>query len=420
MQLHIARVGKHKNLWGSAVKVLAAFAFVAGLAFSVNTAGASVVTHVVDEDGMATNNNCNSSTPTPYTTVSAAVTAATAGDVVKVCPGVYTEDVVIGKALYLKGAKAGHDVDSRTFAGSNESTITGLVTINAPNVTLDGFSVTNPNQGLGVIVKTAGNEAVIKKNIVDTVGSATFVNPTVGVYLEEGPDNVKIADNKIAHVSSQGGSAQGILVGDSGAANPSVGIRIDDNMISDMMSVTRGAYGVQLNNGASTAALATGYTEAKVRGNTIKNLSGNWAHAIGLEGETPNAVVEYNRISGLSDPTPTPGSVIAVFFEDNQFFFTASVNHNKLDAGATGYGIAVEPTLAARYSSLNVDGECNYWGASNGPGLVAAGSGSLVSTNVDYKPWLKSANLDRDCDEKNHHGHHNNWKDDDDDWHNHD
>ncbi|HUS26172.1 MAG TPA: hypothetical protein VMY99_02390 [Nevskiaceae bacterium] len=416
MQVQIASIKQDKTKWGLTAAACA-IALVAAFSFT-RPAGAATATLVVDDDGQATANNCNSSTATPYTTIGAAITAANANDTVKVCPGAYAENVVVDKALTLKGAKAGEWVNSRTFGAANESTITGLVTIQAADVKVEGFSLTNPNQGLGVVVKTAANNATIKKNILKTVGSNTFVGPTVGVYLELGPDDVNVAGNKISEVQSQTGSAQGVLVGDSTSANPSLDTTIDNNTISDITSVSRGAYGVQVNNGASTAPSATGYTEASIHGNSIKTLSGNWAHAIGLEGETPNVVVTHNVVSGLTDNNPVPAAdTIGVFFEDNPFFFTGEVNNNSLNVTTTGYGIAVSAALTTQYPSLSVDGECNWWGAANGPGAVATGSGSLVTAGVDYKPWLKSANLNKDCDDHNHSKHGGDWKDhNNDDW----
>ncbi len=362
---------------------------------------------------------CN--VPADYATIQLAVNDVGCSTV-KVAAGTYTENVTISRSLTLKGAKSGDNVNWRTFAGPNESTVTGQITIQATDVTINGFSLTNPNQGLGVVVKTAGNDAVVKNNIVDGIGGAAFVGNTVGIYLELGPDNVKIIGNKISHIQSgsTAGSAQGILIGDSTSANPSLGIRVTDNLISDLTSGARGAYGVQVNNGASTVPTATGYATVKIRDNTIKNLTGNWAHAIGLEGDTPNVVVTGNTISNLLDTNPSPiADTIAVFFESNVFFFTGDVSRNSLAVSPSAYGIAVHPALTALYPTLNVDGTCNWWGASNGPGPVGTGSGSKVSTNVDYKPWLKSRHLDWRCGSKDHHNHHdddNRHWDHDDDW----
>jgi hypothetical protein len=400
---------------GSAALALVA---VMGLAIVSRADASPGVTLVVAADGKATANNCNSNTVTPYTTVSAAVAAASAGDTVKVCAGAYDEDVTVDKALTLKGAKYGDSVSGRTFGSANESTITGLVTIQAEGVKLEGFSLTNPGEALGVLVKKTANDTLIKKNIVKTVGSATFASPVVGVYLELGPDRVRVAGNAVSDIQSQNGSAQGVLVGDSTSADPSVDIRIDNNKFTDIKSANKGAYGVQLNNGASNAPSATGYTEAEVRGNTINNLTGNWVHAIGLEGETPYVVVSNNVVSDLTDSNPVPqADVVGVFFEDNLFFMTGEVNQNSLDVGATGFGIAVHPALAAHYATLGVDGTCNWWGAKSGPSTVGSGTGSMVSSGVDFEDFLKSDNLDRGCDDDHHGGHHS-WHDhDNDDWH---
>ena len=423
MQFNATTINDNKFKIGLAVAILGAALATALISASGSALGGGT-TFVVDDDGLATPGDCESLTPTLYTDIQPAVTAASAGDTIKVCSGPYT-GFSVDRKLYLKGAKAGVPYWTRTFGNPSESTVTGLVTIDAADVKLDGYSLTNPNQGLGVLVKATGNGAVIKKNIVNGVGGPAFANHTVGVYLELGPDNVTVKSNKISNIQSANpagapGTAQGILVGDSSSGDPSLNTNVQSNNISDIQSSTRGAYGIQVNNGASTVPTATGYSEVKIRGNKISDVSGAWARGVGLEGETPNAVVRYNKISNLnSPPFDVPGDIpdagpvpteAAVFFEDNPFFFTSNVNRNSLAVGTDAFGIVIAKALTDVYVSLSVDGECNWWGASNGPGAVASGSGSLVGPNVDYKPWLKSDNLKKWCGDKkfndgdHHHG----------------
>ncbi len=342
-----------------------------------------------------------------YTTIQAAVNDTNCATV-KVAKGNYVGDVVVTRNVYLKGAKAGENVKYRTFAGVNEATITGKVTIQAANVTLNGFSLTNPGQGQGVVVKTAGNNADIKNNIMSVVGDVAFPDNATGIYLEYGPDNVSVSDNKVMNIKSVK-SAQGIYIGDSTSNDPSLGVRITGNTVSDITS-TKGAYGIEANNGASSAA--KGYTTLKVRNNTVKNLTGGWVHAIGLEGDTPNAVVTGNTVSGLNSAGVDK---IAVFFEDNVFFFTADVSRNSLDVGAGAGGIVVNPNLTNLYPSLSLDGACNWWGSKSGPSGVGGGTGSVVSAGVDYAPWLKSSNTNGSCG-------YNKWHDDSDNrhWYHHD
>src|SRR5207244_4398080 len=85
---------------------------------------------------------------------------------INVAPGVYPENVTITRSVILNGAQAG--VNPVTTLRGAESFVTGTgtppptFTIQAANVTIDGFSVTNPNQSTGILVKTAGDNAIIR------------------------------------------------------------------------------------------------------------------------------------------------------------------------------------------------------------------------------------------------------------------
>jgi hypothetical protein len=306
-----------------------------------------------------------------------------------VAPGLYVENVTISRSLILNGAQAGNPVAGRVF-GVGESIVQGLITVQATNVTIDGFSLTNPGQNFGILVKTAGDNALITNNIIKTVGSTSLATNPAAIYLEYGPDGVRVVGNDISDIDSIP-TAQGILIGDSTSANPSLNILIEGNSISDISSVSRGAYGIQVNNGASNSPTATGYTTVVIRNNNIDNLiGGGWAHAIGLEGDTPNVVVVGNSISNLVDLTPVVGNqdAIAVFFQDNPSFATGRVNFNNFDVTIAAYGIAVSPVPPI--STALVDGTCNWWGDPNGPGPIGPGAGAKVSPNVDYTPWLNA------------------------------
>ncbi len=79
-----------------------------------------------------------------YATIQAAVTAASTGDTIMVCPGLYAEQVQINKTLTLLGAQAGVDARTRPFVVANESIIDhpcGPVQIMANQVVLDGLTV---------------------------------------------------------------------------------------------------------------------------------------------------------------------------------------------------------------------------------------------------------------------------------------
>jgi len=186
----------------------------------------------------------------------------------------------------------------------------------------------------------------------------------------------------MSHIVSALTANGGVFIGDSIAIDASVNILISGNSIEDVMSTTRGAYGVHINNGNGTTA----NTGLQILNNSIKNLNGGgWVHAIGLEADTPGVIVRQNCISQMVSPT---ANRVAVWFEANPSFSTAHVNFNNFDVTPmSDYGIAV-----AVVGSGAVDGTNNWWNAINGPGPVGPGSGALVSPEVNYKPWLHQRN----------------------------
>jgi hypothetical protein len=352
-----------------------------GLVMIAKIPGAAAATLVVDDDGV----EC----PTRgYSSINAALLMAGTGDTIMVCAGTYAEDVVINIiSLTLRGAQAGVPTGARMFSGPFESTVKGLITVQAANVTINGFSLTNSltnlTQNNGILVKTAGHQAFITYNIISAVGSLTLAPNAQGIYLENGPDNVRIESNEISRIQSTP-SAKGIYIGDTAATNASQNVLISGNLIRNITSLSRGAYGIQVNNRAGQPGLV-------ISNNTIDTLTGGgWAHAIGLEGDTLNVRVVGNNISNVFDLTPVSGQqdAIAVFFEDNPSFGTAKVNQNNFDVTPAAYGIAVHPVLISMFPSRIVDGTCNWWDSADGPGPVGPGTGARVSPNVDFNPWL--------------------------------
>jgi hypothetical protein len=88
-----------------------------------------------------------------YSTIDSAVTAANPGDTVVVCPGTYTEDVVITKALNLVGQNA--TINAKGLPGASTGAILGQdpyngITIESSNVTVTGFTVKGA-EGEGIL-----------------------------------------------------------------------------------------------------------------------------------------------------------------------------------------------------------------------------------------------------------------------------
>jgi nitrous oxidase accessory protein NosD len=93
-----------------------------------------------------------------FSTISAAVAAASPNDTIKVSPGIYTEDVVIGKALSLVGANRNATIIDASGL-SNGVYIDGLDNAGLTNVVVTGFTVQNANFE-GILITNASDVTV--------------------------------------------------------------------------------------------------------------------------------------------------------------------------------------------------------------------------------------------------------------------
>ncbi len=338
-----------------------------------------------------------------YPTIQNAANDATCTEI-DVAAGPYFENVVVNNPTTIKGAQAGVDARGRvglesTVNGANPIGANPVFMIKAAGVTIDGFTVKNSitsGAAVGIDVKNTATGAVITNNIIDGVNTTdTSSNGTgQGVYLEAGPDNVRILHNDIKNISGNR-STKGVHIGDAGSSNPSVNVVIDGNSISNITSTTRGSYGVSINNGNGS----TSNTGLTITNNDISGLTGGgWLHAIGLEAKTPGVVVTGNSITNLTGPTT---NTFGVWFESEEgsSFATGVVTGNNFNLSSTQFGIAVDPVLSTAFPTLNVDGTCNWWNSPSGPTAASnpSGTGARVTPNVTYKPWLISPAPGGDC-----------------------
>ena len=137
-----------------------------------------------------------------YTTIQAAVTAATAGDTIIVRDGAYVENVIVDKSLVVRSENGAAAVTVTAVTTSSP-----VFTVNASSVTIDGFTVsgtTSTSVG-GIEVKNVGS-CLIAGNDVTGCG--------VGIRLAGTATNNAVTGN-----NCHGNTKYGFAIRDSASGN---------------------------------------------------------------------------------------------------------------------------------------------------------------------------------------------------------
>ncbi|MGD8780503.1 MAG: right-handed parallel beta-helix repeat-containing protein, partial [Ignavibacteria bacterium] len=333
----------------------------------------------------------------PFTTIQAAIddAATVNGDVIEVGNGTYTESITIDKEITLQSVN-GAAVTMIEGAG------TTVITIDADNVVIDGFTITNPSGKHGIYAQDQSG-ITIRNNILDDIGStdATTSGTNYGIAVVSSSanvDGVLIEDNTLTNISGGSGkkSVNGIALGWSTGSFDISNVTIQNNSITSLVASSTtpwGMYGIIVNHASGSSSNTGKTTNLNILNNTIENLAGYWIHGIGLEGLTPSAVVEGNTFANFIAEKAYDN--YAVFFESNSYIGTVVINQNNFN---TTRGIGIHSDLLSTLTTEVLDATENWWGDASGPsGTDLEGSGSVWGTDdsdasivsyVDYSPWL--------------------------------
>jgi hypothetical protein len=279
---------------------------------------------VVDDDRVQFRN-------ADYTTISAAVAAASSGDTIVVYPGTYNESVVLdGSGLTVKSAKGAAATVVNPQGGYGFA-------IEASSVTVQGFTVMGADIGISAYPATywVGDIAILD-NILDGNG--------LGIYMWA--ENFRIARNAIRNCGwamdlegsdgiidrnvlsnsgeidlwgmnlvLEGNSLQGVSIYTEGAFNP----EIRNNVIDGGNMYLSGVVAARVvGNTLRKSPGRSGVVTARIVGNTLRNSPGTaiWVNEANLTiegnqivnpgewginwGVIGTMVVRHNRISGAS------------------------------------------------------------------------------------------------------------------------
>ncbi len=331
--------------------------------------------------------------------IQAVINLALDADIINVASGNFTESLNISKALTINGANSGTVCSASRVA---ESIITGLLTVNSNNVTINGFTITNPT-GNFAISNNGKSNMTVTNNIITSIGNSATSGNTHAIAVTTSSmaiDNVNISNNCFSDIhggenpeltgndaKNNNGTASAVAIGWSNAPYDITNLIISNNNITDVNACYandfnnggKGAYGIIINTGAGSAvgkAIGT-----IINYNNISGLEGLWSHGIGLEGETPGAQVTYNTIDDLIS-YKTPSDATGLMIEDNAGAASVAIHNNSFTNCTWGI-INLMPTLL-------VDATCNWYGTEV-PTEVAA----KIFGNIDYTPF--NTNIEDEC-----------------------
>ena len=306
-----------------------------------------------------------------FTTISAAVDAAKAGDTIKVAPGTYNGDIDVTKPLTILGGQ----VTQTLFDGIGPSIIDGATTstgfaFGANNITVKNFTIqkmqtgviTNHFTGFNIINNIFQDDGIgvdlttsLASNVpTSTVSGNKFINDGAGPtplddILSTGARNVVIKNNRFQTPNTEAA----IHVN---GANQSKNVQILDNFFS-----------------GDSQVLVANVTKAKIDGNTIltPSRSNLFPAAIHLGGNVTSSEVANNTLINVHAASLFEGVIL-----DDTDIFSATNTSNKISGNSIqGFRVGVLVNLATKNTVSN-----NTVTGSVDDGLSVAGIFALNNT----------------------------------------
>lgn len=186
-------------------------------------ASAMAATLVVDDDGLASATDCNALTPADSPTIQGAVSAASAGDTILVCPGLYDEQVTIATAnLTIAGAGIGSTIVQPSSVIANTTNlvtgasiaaillVNGVSGVTIQDVTVDGsvaaFNACTPGY-MGIFYRNASGtiDATHVTNLFHPL--APSCQAVLGILIQSGGSGsatVSVMDSFVDHYGKNG------------------------------------------------------------------------------------------------------------------------------------------------------------------------------------------------------------------------
>lgn len=313
-----------------------------------------------------------------YSTIQAAVNAATSGETINVAPGTYTEvgQIVINKNLSIVGAdkattiiKPAQDTSGDGDAGSWILVNDGI-TLDLSKVTLDGIGK-QIRQGIRFNGSGTVNDVIIQ-NIVKT-GYMGFA--IVQGYANTGSRTLSVTNSTFTNFGRVG------IQADNGSGSSTV--TISNNNFTGKGNGDHLDYAITVEGGAV----------ATITNNTISNCRG----VASTDGSTSAGISATTYFAGGTEATITGNTLhnnttgISVGYDSTDTTVVTAHNNKIYNNSDTG--------ISTTSNTVVVNATSNWWGNASGPydnkvlpGTPnynnPSGTGNSVTSYVDYKPWF--------------------------------
>jgi len=314
-----------------------------------------------------------------FQTISAAITAATAGNIINVAAGTYNENISFNKSVDLLGPNV--DISAVTGTRNPEAVIVNQVNLadGISNASINGFEFTGQTGSQVLYFTMDSSDFTVKCN--------RFINNTstaINTYASSTHSNLLIDNNLVDGITSHPPNGTGMWIG---------GIK-GTSLISNNKIMNTSYAGILLDNAISVT----------VSDNIIQNIPQQGIQVANASGDvyiTNNVITNANtthdsdkggiRLYGSTFTGPVlitgntiTGSFNGVAIKDGENITDKDihVNFNNL-SGNSNYGIY-------HGGAGSLDAENNWWGDASGPTHPSSnpsGTGNAVSNNVAYYPW---------------------------------
>jgi nitrous oxidase accessory protein NosD len=309
--------------------------------------------------------------PGDYSTIQAAIGAASDGDIIIVAAGSYKENVVINKSLTLQGAQAG--VDARTRSGAEtiiepeKGVCIQIISATGRVVVIDGVTVQNAENGI------TAPEPVMAANI--TVRNVRALN------LIKGAITMAFTMAATVEYCYVEGAQYSINAGALDPFPPTVATFRNNEIVNVEFGIT-GYFKDSLIEGNLIRNFAKGgkgidgqFLDSEIKNNTVTGYVKG--AAMTFEDHYARALSENVKVEGN---TFTRNNLGVYVFDTQTTLAGITVNFNNI-AGNSWYGVWNE-------GGQTLDATKNWWGDASGPSGVGPGHGDDISTKVLYSPWL--------------------------------